>query len=36
MSLDVNGATRLALVVEMADRVDARDYANWLNARLLR
>jgi hypothetical protein len=36
MSLDVNGATRLALVVEMADRVDTRDYANWLNARLLR
>jgi hypothetical protein len=36
IALDVTNATRLALVVEMADRVDTRDYANWLNARLLR
>jgi len=36
IALDVTGATRLALVVEMADRTDTRDYANWLNARLLR
>ncbi|MDA1052780.1 MAG: NPCBM/NEW2 domain-containing protein [Planctomycetota bacterium] len=36
ITLDVTEATRLALVVEMADRADTRDYANWLNARLLR
>ncbi|MEO8497657.1 MAG: NPCBM/NEW2 domain-containing protein, partial [Planctomycetota bacterium] len=36
ISLDVTDATRLALVVEMADRADTRDYANWLNARLIR
>ena len=35
IDIDVTSATRLALVVEMADRVDTRDYANWLNARLL-
>lgn len=36
VAVDVTDATRLALVVEMADRADIRDYANWLNARLLR
>jgi hypothetical protein len=36
IAIDVTNATRLALVVEMADRVDTGDYANWLNARLLR
>lgn len=35
MSLDLTGATRIALVVDFADRGDARDYANWLGARLL-
>ncbi len=36
IAVDVTEATRLALVVEMADRVDTRDYADWLNARLVR
>jgi hypothetical protein len=36
VAVDVTDATRIALVVEMADRADTRDYANWLNARLLR
>lgn len=36
IAVDVADANRLALVVEMADRADTRDYANWLNARLLR
>ncbi|MBC8356277.1 MAG: NPCBM/NEW2 domain-containing protein [Planctomycetes bacterium] len=36
ITIDVTEARRLALVVEMADRADTRDYANWLNARLLR
>ncbi len=35
LSLDVTNATRIALLVEMADRGDVRDYANWLNARLV-
>lgn len=36
MTLDVRGASRMALVVDFADRGDVRDYANWLNARLLK
>lgn len=36
LKLDVTNATRIALLVEMADRADTRDYANWLNARLTR
>lgn len=36
ITLDVNDATHLALVVEAADRADTCDYANWLNARLVR
>ncbi|MBI2477669.1 MAG: NPCBM/NEW2 domain-containing protein, partial [Planctomycetia bacterium] len=35
IAIDVVNATRLALVIEMADRVDTRDYANWLDARLV-
>lgn len=35
ISVDVASASRMALVVEMADQADTRDYANWLNARLL-
>ncbi len=36
LRLDVTSATRIALLVEMADRADTCDYANWLNARLVR
>ncbi|MEX0819232.1 MAG: NPCBM/NEW2 domain-containing protein [Pirellulaceae bacterium] len=36
ITIDVTSATRMALVVEMADRADTRDYANWLNARLVK
>ena len=36
IDLDVTGSARLALLVEMADRADTRDDANWLNARLIR
>jgi NPCBM/NEW2 domain len=36
ISLDLKGATRLALIVEFADRGDELDHANWLNARLLK
>jgi hypothetical protein len=35
ISIDVAGGTRLALVVEYADRGDVCDHANWLNTRLL-
>lgn len=35
MSVDVRQGQRLALVVEFADRGDARDYANWLDLHLL-
>lgn len=35
VALDITGATRMALIVEMADRVDTRDYANWLHARVV-
>lgn len=34
MSVDIDGARRLVLIVEYADHGDQRDYANWLNARL--
>jgi len=33
MSVDLDGAKTIALIVDYADRGDARDYANWLNAR---
>ena len=36
ISVDVVGAQRLALVVDLADRGDEGDHANWLNARLIR
>ena len=36
ISLDLKGASRLALIVEFADRGDELDHANWLNARLLK
>jgi hypothetical protein len=36
ISLDVQGASRLALIVEFADRGDELDHANWLNARLVK
>ena len=36
ISVDLQGASRLALLVEFADRGDECDYANWLNARLIR
>jgi hypothetical protein len=34
-SIDVSAATRLALIVEFADRGDELDYANWLEARFV-
>lgn len=36
LAVDVRGATRMALVVDEADRGNVLDYANWLNARLVR
>ncbi|NLE37378.1 MAG: hypothetical protein GX621_05070, partial [Pirellulaceae bacterium] len=36
VSLDLVGATRLDLIVEYADRGDQLDYADWLDARLIR
>jgi len=36
ISVDVAGATRMALIVEFAERGDTLDYANWLNARLIK
>lgn len=36
MSVDLQNARRIALVVDFADHGDTRDHANWLNARLLR
>ncbi len=35
ISLDLTGTTRIALIVDFADRGDECDYANWLNARFL-
>lgn len=35
ISLDLTGTTKIALIVDFADRGDERDYANWLNARFL-
>ncbi len=35
ISLELRGVQRIALIVDFADRGDARDYANWLNARFL-
>ena len=36
VSVPLQGARRLALLVEFADRGDEWDHANWLNARLVR
>jgi hypothetical protein len=36
ISLDISRATKIALIVDFADRGDERDYANWLHARFLR
>jgi hypothetical protein len=35
VSIDVAGATRIALAVEAADQGDTLDHANWLRARLV-
>lgn len=34
MAVDLAGATRLAILVDFSDRGDARDWFNWLHARL--
>ena len=34
VSIDLKGASRLALIVDFADRGDECDWANWLQARL--
>jgi hypothetical protein len=36
VSVDIEGAKRLELVVDFADRADVLDHADWLNARLIR
>jgi hypothetical protein len=36
ISVPLQGARRLALLVEFADRGDEWDHANWINARLVR
>ena len=36
MNINVMQADAIALIVEFADRGDERDYANWLNARLVK
>lgn len=36
LDLDLNGAARVALIVDFADQADQWDHANWLNARFVR
>jgi hypothetical protein len=36
VAVDVTGAKKLELVVEYGDRADVLDWANWLNARLVK
>jgi hypothetical protein len=36
VSVDITGARRMALIVDSAERGDVLDYANWLNARLIK
>ena len=36
IAVDLRNAPRLALIVEFADRGDVCDYADWLNARLIK
>ena len=35
IDIDINGGKRLDLVVDFADRADVRDYADWLDARVI-
>jgi hypothetical protein len=35
-SVDLTGASRIALVVDFADRADELDHADWLDARIVR
>ena len=35
-SIDVQGANRLSLIVDAAERGDVMDHVNWINARLVR
>ncbi|MFO0817376.1 MAG: NPCBM/NEW2 domain-containing protein [Pirellulales bacterium] len=36
IDIDVTDARQMALIIDAADHGDQRDYANWLNARLLK
>jgi len=36
VSVDVRGGSSLSLLIEFGERGDVRDYANWLDARLVR
>lgn len=36
IDIDITGVRQMALIVDAADHGDQRDYANWLNARLLK
>ena len=36
LSLPVRGAKQLALAVDYGDRADVKDYANWIDARLIK
>lgn len=36
LSVDLQGASRIALIVDRADYGQTRDYANWINARFVR
>ena len=36
VTVDLKGSTRMALLVDFADRGDECDYANWLQARLVK
>jgi hypothetical protein len=35
IDVDISGGKRLDLVVDFADRADVRDYADWLDARVI-
>jgi len=36
IDIPLGDARRLSLVVDMADRADILDYANWVNARFVK
>jgi hypothetical protein len=36
ITVDLKGASRMALIVEFADRGDEGDHADWLQARLVK